>query len=263
MAATVSAGERAARGADSGLMLKADGTVYDLQAALANLVAILGGGGEAGTDLDDIRIATEAALVFLAAIDASNTNIDASNTNIETAVQLIDNMIGAIGVAHGDGVGVMGMKAESTVPTEVADGEAVAIWGDTFGRLVQLFTDVAQNAASVSDISPAKMQIARWLDWAALTAPGQETPEANVQDYDIIKVQYIIAAIGVSVDLIIWGSIDGGATWYPKLRWTVLAADEQTDAVLFSCDKDERIKGELDAEDGGTPTVTFKVLAGN
>jgi len=218
--------------------------------------------GNLSNGVQRVAIATDD--VNMSALVTDLAAIEVINAAIQTAVEAIDNIVGTIDSAHGTGVAVIGGKAESTVPTEVADGDAVAVWFDTFGRLVQLATDIAQSAMSVSDIAPAQMQVARWLDWAALTAPDDETPEANVQDYENLTVEYIIASIDTSVDLIIWASIDGGTTWFELWSDTIDSTEDQTDAVTFTGIAIERIKCEFDAEVGGTnATVTFKAMAGN
>jgi len=225
----------------------------DLSSIAGEVTSVDAGDADAGTQR--VTLATD-DVAIAAVITAIGT--------VVTAIETASAYVGIIGSAHGTGVAVIGGKAESTVPTEVADGEAVAVWLDTFGRLVQLATDVAQNALSVSDIAPAQMQVAKWLDWAALTAPDDETPEANVQDYENHTIQYTIATIDTSVDLVIWGSIDGGVSWFPMSRFTVLAADEQIDTVIFSGVKVERIKCEFDGEVGGVAAVvTFALMSGN
>ena len=160
---------------------------------------------------------------------------------------------------------VAGAVAEATVPTELADGEVGNPWYDTFMRGVVAGYDAAQNALSVSDISPAAMQVARWLDWVALTTPGDETPPANVQDYSHFTIEYVIASIDTNVTLKFWGSIDGGVTWFLLTDALVkIASDDQTDTISFDNMAIERIKCEFDDETGGTAaTVTFKVMAGN
>ncbi len=260
MARNISAAERADKGALGGRVYTADGTVYDWQAALASIVASLGGSEAAG--IDELVAIAQAQLVQLEQIQATNAASATSNAASATSLALIDDTVGTIDSAHGNKVSVVGAKAEGTVPTEVADADAVALWADRLGRLITLYTDLSQSAASVSDIAPAQMQKAKWEDWAALTAPDDETPEANVQDFENLTVEYVVASIGTSVDLKIWGSIDGGTTWF-LLTDTIQVLANGVEAVSFSGLAIERIKCEFDAEDGGTPTVTFKLMAGN
>jgi len=244
----------------SGKLVGADGVEVDFVALLQSIAAGVGGTG----DIDAIRVLAAAQLVQLEQIRATNTTINTSNAAIQAATEILDNIVGVIDSAHGTGIAVIGGKAESTVPTEVADGDAVALNVDTLGRLVQLATDLAQNALSVSDIAPAQMQKAAWVDWATLTSPDDETPEAVILDYENLTVQYIIARIDTSVDLIVWGSIDGGTTWFQMWADTIDSTEQQIDTVTFSGIAVERIKCEFDGEDGGTAAeVTFKVVAGN
>ena len=202
--------------------------------------------------------------VLVAAGNALLTTIDADTGGILTAVQLIDNMIGTIGSAHGTGVGVIGMKAEGTVPTEVADGQTVAVWGDRFGRLVQLFTDLATQTAMITDTAPAQMQKSFETGWAALTAPDDESPEKITRDYENITFVDIIDIGGNdSMDVIHWGSLDEGANWFQMGDTEQYTADGVY-AVTFTGVAVERVKTEFDAEAGNTDgTLTPQLGLGN
>ena len=214
--------------------------------------------------------ATEAALVILAAIEASSAAsavdlaaLEIINTDIRTAVQIIDNIVGTHDAAAPTGLAMMGGVAETTVPAAVADGDAVRANMDEYGRARSAEFDPSLSAASVTDVSPAQMQVMIETGWVALTAPGAETPVLDVRDYENITVEYTIATIDTSVDLIIHGSLDN-VTWFPMSAFTVLAADDQDDAVIFSGVKVTYLKCEFDAEVGGeAAVVTFKVMCGN
>jgi len=222
----------------------------DLDATVATLIAIR----DAALD---IRNSSAASAADLAALELINTAIQA-------AVETIDNTVGTHGVAAPTQVLMQGQYAEGTVPPAVTDGQVVRPWYDLCGRLVQLATNLAQASLDVSDVAPAQMQIQKETGWTALSAPAAETPAINVQDYENHTVEYIIETIDTSVDLIIWGSIDGGTTWFKLSEFTVLAADDQTDSVVFTGVKVEQIKCEFDAEVGGTAAVvTFKIMSGN
>jgi len=260
--------ERAARGAGSGLLLDVNGKVVDATALLQRIAA--GVGADSGADFDTLLAIAQAQLVQLEQIQGTNAAlntvaaaIQAISADIRTAAQIIDNYVGVIDAAHGTGVAVLGGKAETGVPVAVADGRAVAAWVDAYGRLVQLATDVAQGALSVNDIAPAQMQTARWLDWVALTAPAQVTPAAVVQGYKNLTLEYIIATIDTSVDLILWGSVDGGTTSFVVWSDTIDNTELQTAAVYLHGVALERVWAEFDAEVGGVAaTVTFKLMAG-
>ena len=69
-----------------------------------------------------------------------------------------------------------------------------------------------------------------------------------------------MAAIDTSVDLIVWGSIDGGTTWF-QIGTTVQALVDGTGYVEASGMQLDKLKCELDAEAGGVAvTVTFKYM---
>ena len=213
--------------------------------------------------------ATEAALVILAAIEASSAAsavdlaaLEIINTDIRTAVQIIDNIVGTHDAAAPTGLAMMGGVAETTVPAAVADGDAVRANMDEYGRARSAEFDPSLSAASVTDVSPAQMQVMIETGWVALTAPDDLTPVLDIRDYENVTVVYVIASIGTSVDLRIEGSLDN-SNWFALSAFQVLAADDQTDAVTFSGVKAAYLRCEFDAEDGGTPTVSFQVMAGN
>ena len=215
-------------------------------------------------------VAVEASLTILSAIQASSAAsavdlaaMEVLLTDIRTAVQIIDNIVGTHDAIAPAGIAMVGGVAETTVPAAVADGDAVRLNMDEYGRLRLVELDPALSAAQVSDVAPAQMQVLIETGWVALTAPAAETPVLDVRDYENITVEYTIATIDTSVDLIIWGSLDN-VTWFPMSAFTVLAADDQDDAVTFSGVKVAYIKCEFDAEVGGTAAVvTFKVMCGN
>jgi hypothetical protein len=215
----------------------------------------------------DATAACHAALVAIEASGAAST-VDLAalvviNTAIQAAVQIIDNIVGTHDAVAPTGLAMMGGVAVATVPVAVADGDAVRLNVDPYGRLRSAEFDPALSAAQVSDVAPAQMQVLIETGWTALSAPAAETPVLDVRDYEDITVEYVIATIDTSVDLIVWGSLDG-TTWFPMSAFTVLAADDQDDSVVFSCVKVAYIKCEFDAEVGGTnAVVTFKIMCGN
>jgi len=214
--------------------------------------------------------ATEACHTVLLAIQASGATSTADlaalvviNTAIQAAVQIIDNIVGTHAAAAPTGLVMLGGVAETTVPVAVTDGQAVRANMDEYGRFRSTEFDPGLSAAQVSDVAPAQMQVMIETGWAALSAPAAETPVLDVRDYENITVEYIIATIDTSVDLIVWGSFDN-VTWFPMHAFTVLAADDQDDSVVFSSVKVAFMKCEFDGEVGGTnAVVTFKVMCGN
>lgn len=156
-----------------------------------------------------------------------------------------------------------GALAVNGVPAAEAAGDIAAPWMDLFRRLVLYGSDIAQGALSVSDIAPAQMQKLFETGWAALTAPGQLSPILNVQDYENITFSNIIAIGGcTSVDVILWGSLDG--TNFFQMGTTQQYTASGTYAVTFSGVAVRYVRTELDAEAGDTDcTVTPQIAAGN
>ena len=256
----------------AGTLVRDDNTVLDatatLEAILARLMQVVTNtGGDDPVNLETIMQAVQAACEAIqgssAASAADLAALELINTAIQAAVETIDNTVGTHDAVVPTQVLMQGQYAEGTVPTAVADGDVVRPWYDLYGRLVQLATNLAQSSLDVTDVAPAQMQKLFETGWAVTTAPGAETPELDIQDYENILVEYVIADIGTSVDIIVWGTIDSGTTWFPIASFQVLAAEDQTDSVIFSGVPIQRIKCEHEAEVGGTPTIAFKVSAGN
>lgn len=101
--------------------------------------------------------------------------------------------------------------AESTVPTEVADGAEVSVWFDTFGRMVIKGSNVALEALDFNDVAPAIMETQKVV-LAQSTGVGVSVP-INVENYHDHTFQIVIAAIGTSVTLRAEGSNDG-TSWF-------------------------------------------------
>ena len=215
--------------------------------------------------------ATEAALVILAAIEASSAAsavdlaaLEIINTDIRTAVQIIDNIVGTHDAAAPTGLAMMGGVAETTVPAAVADGDAVRANMDEYGRARSAEFDPSLSAASVTDVAPAQMQVMIETGWVALTAPGAETPVLDVRDYENHTVVYSIDIGGCDdVDLIIWGSIDG-TLWVPLWEDNITSAETLDDSVELTGVQITYIKCEFESENGDTDAViSFQVTSGN
>ncbi|KKM99008.1 hypothetical protein LCGC14_1152210 [marine sediment metagenome] len=267
--------------ATPGKMLKSDDSILNLAQLLQDLLtaaqnidididSVILNNDEVESLLDQIReliIVTNNLIAAgdadLAAIEALITAGNALLTTIDADTSGLFTTVGTIGGAHATGVAVLGVKAEGTVPPAVADGQSAALWGDLYGRIVQVFTDLATQTAMITDASPAVMQKQFVTDWATQTAPGDTTAVRGVRDYSNFSISYLIAAIGTSVGLIIWGSFDGGVSYHPIWSATILAADPQDDVVVFENMALTDIYCEFDAEDGGAPTVSWQMGTGN
>lgn len=204
-----------------------------------------------------IRNSSAASAVDLAAIEVINTDI-------RTAVQIIDNCIGTHDAAAPTQLAIIGGVAEETVPAAVADGDAVRMNFDLYGRHRDAAFNQAQSAGDVTDVAPAQMQVLIETGWAALTAAGDLTPARDVRDHANHTVAYDIT-IGslTSMDLIIWGSIDG-TLWFPMSSFNVLSTGVLEDAVYFSGVQVTYIRCELEAENGAADgSVVFQLTSGN
>lgn len=264
-----------------GKMLKSDDSILNISELLElmltamqnvsiNIDSVNINTDEVESILSQIRELTIDGNNLLAAIDADTSAmvvdlaaIEVINTAIETAVEIIDNIVGTPGSAFSGDVAVIGGPAESTVPTERADREAVEAWLNTFGQFVNPSHDLATGTDLVTDASPAQMQKQFETGWAALTAPDDLTPTLDVQDYENITFTTVVDIGGNdSVDVIFWGSLDG-TNWFQMGDTEQYTADG-TWAVTFTGVAIKYIRCEFDDEAGDTDaTVTFMVGNGN
>ena len=143
---------------------------------------------------------------------AADLNVtEANSSSIQTAVELIDDTVGTIDSAFSGKVNVIGAKAESTVPTEVADADAVAQWHDTLGRQILKGTNLGQECLDVNDVAPALLQT-QVITFTQLTAAGS-TAVVNTEDYHNHTFSITLAAVDTSVDIRIEGSLDN-SNWF-------------------------------------------------
>ena len=143
---------------------------------------------------------------------AADLNVtEANSSSIQTAVELIDDTVGTIDSAFSGKVNVIGAKAESTVPTEVADADAVAQWHDTLGRQILKGTNLGQECLDVNDVAPALLQT-QVITFTQLTAAGS-TAVVNTEDYHNHTFSITLAAVNTSVDVRIEGSLDN-SNWF-------------------------------------------------
>jgi len=143
---------------------------------------------------------------------AADLNVtEANSSSIQTAVELIDDTVGTIDSAFSGKVNVIGAKAESTVPTEVADADAVAQWHDTLGRQILKGTNLGQECLDVNEIAPALLQT-QVITFTQLTAAGS-TAVVNTEDYHNHTFSITLAAVDTSVDIRIEGSLDN-SNWF-------------------------------------------------
>jgi len=143
---------------DNGGALTVDGTVTANAGTNLNTstLALEAGGNLATIAGDTTSIDGKITACNTGAVVVSSGAITETNSGtILTAVQLEDDTVGTIDSAFSGKVKVIGAKAESTTPTEVADADAVAMWVDTFGKQVIYGADLSTGTISTSPVSKA------------------------------------------------------------------------------------------------------------
>jgi hypothetical protein len=98
--------------------------------------------------------------------------------------------------------------AESTVPTEVSDGDEVNAWYDTFGRPISKEINLSTQAAQVENVSSIPTMTQKVTGITQLTATGN-TSSINVEDYALYGYTFTVASINTNVIVGLVGSVDG------------------------------------------------------
>ena len=98
---------------------------------------------------------------------------EASAADIKTAVQLLDNAVGTHDGTVSTQMLAVGSKAERSTPTEVADGDDVRQWLNTFGALVLAGYDLSANGTRVfQDVQPLRRSSEVYLLFDAVSVTG-------------------------------------------------------------------------------------------
>lgn len=207
-------------------------------------------------------------------LEADIGALNATLTSILTSVQLQDDTVGTIDAAFSGKVTVLGAKAESTVPTEVADADAVALWSDLFGRLFGAAHSLADGADQNLPLAEAARNTQE-TPFTTLTAPG-DTTAVNVENYNDHTFAITIAALDTNVILGLKGSV--GGTGFARLS---LAGDPANAIVGAAVDEEQftitvdaltytlRVRGAFkemkltfESESGGTAATVAVVYRG-
>ena len=152
----------------------------------------------------------------------------------------------------------IGGKAESTVPTEVSDGDAADYWIDTFGRLIIKGTNLGQEALDVNEVAPALLQSINTVNLNAVgSSPGSNVGAwVNVSDYanKTIYYQFTSGTTG-PMEVTLDASHDAGSTVYAIGSNNFDAAD--SNVYVSNDEHHEYIRTRTNINEGGTLTSTI------
>ncbi len=168
-------------------------------------VTISPGGGGATEAKQDTQITAEQAI--LAKIIAAPAT-EARQDTVITALQLIDDTVGAPGGTAGTKITQLGGIAKSTTPTPVSDGQGVAVWMDTSGRLIGPAYNSGLGANDVNDVVPALTQFTRNVGIAQLAAPGS-TVVVDVSKMGLYGYTFTVSSLDTTVVVSLTGNVDG------------------------------------------------------
>ena len=184
-------------------------------------------------------------------IQVGAVEIKNSDTDTRVSVAYVDSAMGSGGMLVLD-------KAESTVPTEVADGDAVAKWVDTLGRQVIKGTNLGQECLDVSEIAPAVLQTINTVNLSAVGSSAGSNVGAwvNMSDFRL-KTLYFNYTSGTTggMNCLYEVSPDAGSTTFSL--GSKVYTDTTTKDIVNVTDHYEYLRSRTTTNSGGTLTVTF------
>lgn len=213
--------------------------------------------GQAGVAAGDGNVGANVTRVVSAKDGVYETQMSGDSASIKTAVELIDDAIGTIDSAFSGKVMVEGGKAESTVPTEVADGDAVAKWFDTFGRQILYGANLGIGALDVNEVAPALQQTMEVTLLDAVTATG-DSAVVDVSNYNKLTFHEIASGVSTGAALVLRHSLDN--TNFAVVNSGDITANGVTE-VAISDRKYKYVKANIASRTDGTYSVLM--LAGN
>ncbi len=209
--------------------------------------------------MDLSSVAGTVADVNAGGVSAGSQRVTIATDDINLAI--LTAAIAVASAAAPANVSQVGGEVETTVPTEEADGTLAALILTSFRELVMAGYNRAMHAQDISPVSAAKIPALIEDGWVALEAAGDETPPRDTRLYATHTIAYdITMGILTSMDLIVWGSIDG-TLWLPLASFNVLGAGVLEDSIKIEAQV-TYIKCELEAvnDDG---SVVFQLSSGN
>lgn len=213
-----------------------------------------------------INIGSVSATVDSIYMQSGNVAITSGNVSITSGTVFVTsgNFTGsvygttAIDSALSSNPVFIGTKAEGSVPTEVAGGDAVAVWHDTFGRQVNKSTNLGLSAEDVNEVSPAILQS---INYVQLDAVGSATSPhignwVNMSNYHT-KTFYFEYSSGPTGGIVVeyQASPDMGSSIY------TIGSKEftDTDSNIYVTNEEhhEYIRFVTSQQSGGTLTATL------
>lgn len=211
-----------------------------------------------GGNTSDVKVTLDSETVEVVQSTAGNLNVTEANSNsIKTSVELIDDAVGTIDSAFSGKVLVTGAKAESSVPTEVSDADAVAPWFDTFGRQVISGANLGLNAIDVNEVSPALLQSFDFLALDAVTATGASNV-VNCLNYSKLTFYIVASSVSSGATVKVQSSPDN-VSWYDE-NSSAIGTNGVT-KVSITDEKLKYVRVNIDAYTDGTYSVFF--IGGN
>jgi hypothetical protein len=150
-------------------------------------------------------------------LDTVNVQIKGSDIAIGGNAEQTPDAVAATKIIQNGGI------ARSTVPTEVASGDAVAMWYDLYGRQVIYGANLSTQSIDVSVINdPLLSRLGPITMLNAATATGAST-EVDVSNYKNVCIHIISSSVTSGATITVEHSLDG--TNYATLSTTIVSAN--------------------------------------
>ncbi len=189
-------------------------------------------------------------------VPSGNVFLQSGNVYVASGNVTNTNTVKLGEASTGSGLIVAGV-AESTVPTEVSDGDTVARWMDTFGRAIDAATNLSIGANDSNEVAPALTQT---INVTNLNAVGSDAGShvgawVNVSDY-ANKTVYLNYSSGATGGMLanIEVSPDGTQVYdYGTVNFT----DTDVGSYAIIQEHHEYIRVRTNVNSGGTLTATI------
>jgi len=182
---------------------------------------------------------------------ALDVNIKSSGVTIGGNAEQTPDAVAATKIVQSGGI------AETTVPTAVADGDAVATWYNEYGQQVSYGANLSSNAIDSNVVNQALLNTITTTNLSAVTATGAGAA-VDISNFNKITVSYIASSVTTGGTIKLQGSLDN-TNWY-DIDSEAIGADGTT-YYSISGEKHKYIRTNLTARTDGTYTTI--IFGGN
>jgi hypothetical protein len=180
-----------------------------------------------------------------------NVNIAASDITIGGDAEQTPDSVAAAKIIQQGGI------AETTVPTAVADGDAVATWVNEYGQQVLYGANLSSNALDTNQVNQALLNTIEVTLLDAVTAGGSSS-SVDVSNYNKLTFAIISSSTSDGATVALEGSLDD-TNWY-TIDSNIVDTDTTTSYVI-SDEKHKYVRATISSRTDGIYTVDM--IGGN